>query len=163
MKSECIVTSQYGMGGLSPGVAEEIDALPETGAVAAVAVLRCRGRRHDHELRRSSPPGSRRASSFDLRSGAVSSMGPTDVAVRATNAEHEHLQLGDTVKMSFPETGDQRFTVVAIYGTREPLGDYTSPGRRSTRTSPPTSTTTSSCRALRGCPPSGPARRSTGC
>jgi putative ABC transport system permease protein len=124
MKSDFIVTSQYGMGGLSPTVAEEIDALPETGAVSALRYFDTQVDGTTTSASAVDPTRVEEGVELDLRSGAVSSMGATDVAVRAATAEHEHLQLGDTVRMSFPETGDQRFTVAAIYGTREPLGDY---------------------------------------
>ncbi len=51
-------------------------------------------------------------------------MGAHEVAVQAETAKTKKLHLGDTVTMFFPETGNQRLTVVAVYGTKEPLGDY---------------------------------------
>jgi putative ABC transport system permease protein len=46
------------------------------------------------------------------------------VAVQADEANKKGLHLGDTLTMFFPETGAQRFTVVATYGTKDPIGNY---------------------------------------
>jgi putative ABC transport system permease protein len=61
---------------------------------------------------------------LDLRAGAITGLADHGVAVQADVAKANHLHVGDSVTMFFPETGDQRFTVVALYGTKEPLGDY---------------------------------------
>src|SRR5262249_48332018 len=61
---------------------------------------------------------------LDVRAGSVAKLGAHEVAVQADVAKKKNLHLGDTVTMFFPETGNQAFTVVAVYGTKEPIGDY---------------------------------------
>ena len=39
-------------------------------------------------------------------------------------AKANDLHIGDDVAMTFPETGEQHFTVAAIYAVKDPLGDY---------------------------------------
>jgi putative ABC transport system permease protein len=124
IKSDWIVTSQFGMGGLSPSVAQRIDALPQTGAVT---VLRYFDAKVDNATTQPSaidPARVERSIRLDVRSGSIGALGSHDVAVRAAVAKKKNLHLGDTVTMFFPETGDQPLRVVATYGTKQPLGDY---------------------------------------
>ena len=125
MKSDWIVTTQFGMGGLSPSVARNAStrcprpvrchrsgsSTPRSRirptSASAVDPARDRAERRARRARRSD-----RATS-----------GTHEVAVQAETAKSKHLQVGDTLHMFFPETGDQQFTVVAVYGTKEPLGD----------------------------------------
>jgi len=124
IKSDWIVTTQFGIGGLSPSVAQRIDALPQTGAVT---VLRYFDAKVDNATTQPSaidPARVERTLRLDVRTGSIGALGSHDVAVRAEVAKKKNLHLGDTVTMFFPETGDQPFRVVATYGTKQPLGDY---------------------------------------
>jgi putative ABC transport system permease protein len=124
IKSDWIVTTQFGMGGLSPSVAQRIDALPQTGAAT---VLRYFDAKVDNATTQASaidPARVERSIRLDVRTGSISALGSHDVAVRTEVAKKKNLHLGDTVTMFFPETGDQRFRVVGTYGTQQPIGDY---------------------------------------
>jgi putative ABC transport system permease protein len=124
IKSDWIVTTQFGVGGLSPSVAQRIDALPQTGAVT---VLRYFDAKVDNTTTQPSaidPARVERNIRLDVRTGSIGALGSHDVAVRAAVAKKKNLHLGDTVTMFFPETGDQSFRVVATYGAQQPLGDY---------------------------------------
>jgi putative ABC transport system permease protein len=124
MKSDWIVTTQFGMGGLSPSVAQRIDALPETGAVTALRYFDAKVGSTTTQASAIDPAGVERSVRLDVRTGSIGALGSHDVAVRAEVAKKKNLHLGDTVTMFFPETGDQPFRVVATYGTKEPIGDY---------------------------------------
>src|SRR6516164_2824211 len=124
IKSDWIVTTQFGVGGLSPSVAQRIEALPQTGPVT---VLRYFDAKVDNATTQPSaidPARVERTLRLDVRTGSIGALGSHDVAVRAEVAKKKNLHLGDTVTMFFPETGDQSFRVVATYGTQEPIGDY---------------------------------------
>src|SRR6516165_8931787 len=124
IKSDWIVTTQFGMGGLSPSVAQRIDALPQAGAVT---VLRYFDAKVDNATTQASaidPARVERSIRLDVRTGSIGALGSHEVAVQTDVAKEKNLHLGDTVTMFFPETGDQSFRVVATYGTRQPLGDY---------------------------------------
>ncbi len=125
MKADWIVETQFGMGGMSPDVTKRIDALPETGAVTALRYLNTTV---DGSVKNTSavdPTTADATIDFDLRSGSVRDLGPGTVAVQADEAKARHVQVGDTVTMTFAETGAQELRVVAVYGTKDPMGPYT--------------------------------------
>jgi putative ABC transport system permease protein len=124
MRSDFIVTTQFGMGGLSPTVAQRIDELPETGAVTALRYFDAKVGAGTASASAVDPAHVAESVELDLRDGNITSLGDHGVAVRAEVAERDGLHVGSTVVMTFAETGDQTMDVVAVYGTKEPLGDY---------------------------------------
>ena len=108
MKSDWIVDTQFGMGGLSPAVTQRIDALPETGCGHRAALRRREDRRQGEE-RVGVRPDERRAEHRPRRARRQRSpkLGLHDVAVQADEAKTNNLKLGDTVTMIFAETGVQ--------------------------------------------------------
>jgi putative ABC transport system permease protein len=124
VKSDWIVTTQFGVGGLSPAVAQRIHALPETGAVTTLRYFDAKVDNATTQASAIDPAGVERSVRLDVRTGSISALGSHDVAVRAAVAKKKNLHLGDTVTVFFPETGDQPFRVVATYGTQQPIGDY---------------------------------------
>jgi putative ABC transport system permease protein len=124
MRSDFIVTSQFGMGGLSPSVADRVDALPETGAVTSLRYFDATVGDATASAAAVDPAHVSDSVELDLRAGDITALGDRGVAVRNEVAARDHLHVGDTVSMSFVETGEQKLTVVAVYGTNEPLGDY---------------------------------------
>ena len=124
MRSDWIVTTQFGMGGLSPSVTERIDALPETGAVTALRLFDAKVGGSTSSASAVDPARVAQSVELDLRAGRITDLGAHEVAVQADTAKAKNLHVGDTLTMFFPETGDQQLKVVAVYGTKEPLGDY---------------------------------------
>src|SRR6516164_5055388 len=124
IKSDWIITPQFGMGGLSPSVAQRIDALPEAGAVTVLRYFDARVNNATTQASALDPARVERTVRLDVQTGSIGALGSHDVAVRAEVAKKKNLHLGDTVTMFFPETGDQPLRVVATYGTKQPLGDY---------------------------------------
>jgi putative ABC transport system permease protein len=125
MKADWIVETQFGMGGMSPDVTKRIDALPETGAVTALRYIDTTVGGSLKNTSAVDPSTADRTIEFDLRSGSIGALGRDTVAVQADEAKARHLHLGDTVTMTFAETGPQPLRVVAIYGTKDPMGPYT--------------------------------------
>jgi putative ABC transport system permease protein len=124
VKSDWIVTTQFGIGGLSPSVAQRIDALPETGAVTVLRFFAAKVNNATIQASAIDPAQVEQNLRLDVRTGSIGALGSHDVAVQAAVAKKKNLHVGDTVTMFFPETGDQPFRVVATYGTQQPLGDY---------------------------------------
>jgi putative ABC transport system permease protein len=124
MKSDWIVDTQYGMGGLSPTVTHAIDALPETGQVTALRFTTAKAAEKTVELTAFDPTHIERNVRLNVEAGSVARLGAHTVAVQAKEAETNLTKIGDKVTLTFAETGPQQFTVVAIYGTKEPLGSY---------------------------------------
>jgi putative ABC transport system permease protein len=124
MKSDWIVTTQFGMGGLSPSVTRRIDALPETGAVTALRYFDAKVGGATTSASAIEPTRVEQSVRLDVRAGSIANLGPHEVAMQAQTAKSKKLRVGDAVTVFFPETGNQRLTIVAIYGTKEPLGNY---------------------------------------
>jgi putative ABC transport system permease protein len=124
MRSDWIVTTQFGMGGLSPSVAQRIDALPETGAVTSLRFFDAKVGGSTSSASAVDPARVAQSVELDLRAGRIADLGAHEVAVQADTAKAKNLHVGDTLTMFFPETGDQQLKVVAVYGTKEPLGGY---------------------------------------
>jgi putative ABC transport system permease protein len=112
------------MGGLSPSVTQRIAALPETSGVTALRYFDARVGSTTTSASAIDPGRVERSVRLDVRSGTIAALGAHGVAVRAEVAKKSGLHLGDTVTMFFPETGNQPFRMVAVYGTHEPIGDY---------------------------------------
>jgi putative ABC transport system permease protein len=124
MKTDWIVTTQFGMGGLSPSVAKAIDDLPETGTVTSLRFFDAKVGGSTTEASAVDPARVEQGVALDLRAGSIAGLGVHEVAVQADTAKSKNLHVGDTVTMFFPETGNQQMKVVAVYGTKEPLGNY---------------------------------------
>jgi putative ABC transport system permease protein len=124
MRTDWIITTQFGMGGLSPDVAQRIDALPETGAVTALRYFDAQVGGSSTQASAVDPAKVEGSVELELRQGHITDLGTNGVAVQEDVAKSKNLHVGDPLTMFFPETGDQQLTVVAIYGVKEPMGDY---------------------------------------
>jgi putative ABC transport system permease protein len=125
MKTDWVITTQSGMGGLNPSVTQRIAALPQTSAVTAVRYFDTRVGTTSTEATAVDPARVEQGVRLDVRTGHIADLGAHGVAVQADEAKKKGLHLGDTLTMFFPETGTQRLTVVATYGTKDPIGNYT--------------------------------------
>jgi putative ABC transport system permease protein len=124
MKSEYIATTEFGMGGLSPAVAQRIDALPETKSVTPVRFLTAKVEGSAKDVSAFDPSHIDDTLRLDEKSGSAHVLGLHDVVVQADEAANHHIKVGDTVTMRFVETGPQRMHVVGVYGTKDPFGQY---------------------------------------
>jgi putative ABC transport system permease protein len=124
MKSNWVVDTHFGMGGLSPVVAHRIDALPETASVTSLRFTNAIVGGKSENLSGIDPNTVAHNVRLDVRSGDITQLGAHGVAVQSDTAKSEHLRLGDSIQMFFAETGTQQFRIVAIYGVSQPLGSY---------------------------------------
>jgi putative ABC transport system permease protein len=124
MASNWIVETQYGMGGLSPSVTQRIAQLPEVAAVTPLRFATPEVKGTAVDVTALDPANVDKNIRLALQHGSVTHLGRNEVAVQAETAKNDHVAVGDTVTMFFPETGKQRMHVVAVYGTKEPLGSY---------------------------------------
>jgi putative ABC transport system permease protein len=124
MKSNFVVDTKFGMGGLSPVVAHRIDALPQTASVTSLRFTNANIGGKSENISGIDPNTVSRNLHLDVRSGDITQLFAHGVAVQSDTAKSQHLQLGSEVKMYFPETGRRFFRVVAIYRVSQPLGSY---------------------------------------
>jgi putative ABC transport system permease protein len=124
MKGNYIVDTHFSMGGLNPRVARQIDALPETAAVTSLRYTTASVGDHAKDVTAFDTATVERTVRMQLRRGDVTHMGVHDIAVQENEAKANHVKIGDTVLVTFPETGAQKMHVLAEYSTKEPLGAY---------------------------------------
>jgi putative ABC transport system permease protein len=124
MKSQWIVETQFGMGGLSPAVTRRIDALPETASVTGFRAVDVTVGGKAKSVSAFDPANVERNIELGVKSGNYTKLGLREVAVQADEAKTDHVKVGDVVNLNFAETGVQPLKVVAIYGTKAPLGAY---------------------------------------
>jgi putative ABC transport system permease protein len=124
LRGDWIVSTVFGQGGMTPQVADEIDRLPETGAVSSVAFTAASVAGEPADVSATDTATIDRLLDSDLQAGRFADLGRDGIAVRYDMAESQGLAIGDPVTVVFPATGERRFTVAAIYKTAEPLGPY---------------------------------------
>ncbi len=124
LRSDWVVTGVQQQDGVSPMVAREIDALPET---ASVTSLRSTGAELGHTavLVAGIDP-TRIAEHLDanVRQGSLAHLGDHGLAVQERVAQQHGWHVDDDVVLTFAETGPQSFTIAAVYATKEPFGEY---------------------------------------
>ncbi len=125
MRSDWIIETRFDGGGLSPSVARDITALPETGAVTALRYVT--GEVDGSAVDISGVDASTVDTSMDLGvvAGSMTKLRGNTVALKVEEAKRRGVAVGDTTTVSFVETGAQALRVVAIYSVTEPLGAYT--------------------------------------
>jgi putative ABC transport system permease protein len=124
MKGDYIVRTQYGMGGVSPEVADRIDALPETAWVTSLRYGSARSEGSTKDISAVDPTTVEHTVYTNVRAGSMAQLGTNGVSVYEKEAVAHNLAVGDTVTLEFPESGARELRVVAIHGTQVPLGDY---------------------------------------
>jgi putative ABC transport system permease protein len=124
MTSDWIIQTPFGIGGLSPSVAHQVEALPQVRSVTPLRFTNPLVHGSAKNLTGVDPATASENIRFDVRAGSLRKLGLHTIAVQADEAKKHNEKLGDAVTLFFPETGNQRFTVVALYGTDQPLGEY---------------------------------------
>ncbi|HEX5615352.1 MAG TPA: FtsX-like permease family protein [Acidimicrobiia bacterium] len=124
MESDWIVETAWGMGGLSPDATTRIDELPETASVTGIRYGTATIADGTTQVSAFDPSQIEANVDLDLQAGAVAGLDADGIAVRDTTATDNGWTVGDEIVVAFPETGEQRFTVEAIYATGDPFGDY---------------------------------------
>jgi putative ABC transport system permease protein len=124
MKTDWVVTTQFGMGGLPPSVTQQLASLPQTRDVTPLRYFDTKVGTATTEATAVDPARVEEGVKLAVRNGSIAKLGAHGVAVQADEAKKKGLHLGDTLMMFFPETGTQRCTVVATYGTKDPIGNY---------------------------------------
>jgi putative ABC transport system permease protein len=111
-------------GGFSPTLQQQLSQLPEVSTALAIRSGFAQIYGTTATLQAADPKGILDLFNVGVTSGNVSTMGAHDIAVSTQVANDRHLAIGSVVKVIFPTTGHQSFTVRAIYKGRETAGDF---------------------------------------
>ncbi|MBL1082753.1 ABC transporter permease [Streptomyces actinomycinicus] len=121
-----VSTPSFGAGGsgLSPRLAPALARLPEVdtavGLGKAVAEVDGAGR----ELTVTDPAALARAFDLGTVTGSLRGLGSDGLALTRTEADRQHLRPGDTARLTFTDGRTDTFTVRAVYGPSQLVGDY---------------------------------------
>jgi putative ABC transport system permease protein len=112
-----VESGSFGPGGLSPDLAGRLERLPEVKAAAGVrqGLAVVDGARAD--LMAVDPASYAKIVDLGVTSGRLQDLDADGIAVLDTVATAKGWSVGDRVPVRFPETGQQRLTVAAIYHT----------------------------------------------
>jgi putative ABC transport system permease protein len=119
-----VESGAFGSGGLPVELAPRVAALPEVEAASGFRMAPARVDGVSTMLTSVDPSMVERVVDFDLASGSLVELGSNEVAINADAAADHGWELGDTVPVQFAETGEQPFTVVALFGEADVFGNY---------------------------------------
>jgi len=117
-------SGSFGTGGLPPELAADIAARPEVEAAAGVRTTAAEVDGTSTTLIGIDPASAEAVFDLGVVDGGLDDLGATGLAVHEDVAEANGWRVGDTVPVTFAETGAQTFTVAATYSDRDLLGDH---------------------------------------
>ncbi len=110
-----IASSQFGGGGLSPGIVEAVDALPEVDHAVGVATGPVSIDNHTRQVTVLDPAASVGVIEPEPVEGVVAELAPGQVAVGESLADDNDWTIGTTLPVRFTDGETQRLQVGAIY------------------------------------------------
>jgi putative ABC transport system permease protein len=110
-----IESGQWGEGGLSPDLADQLRSIPQVRAVSPVRVAPVLVDGNDTQAAGVDPATLDAVYDLEPVAGRVADLGPGRVAVESGTAEENGLVVGDDVTMTFARTGDTDLTVAMIF------------------------------------------------
>ncbi len=120
-----VITSpaSFGAGGLDPGLAREVNHLPEVDRAGSIRAGLAEIDGSTEQLLGASP------AAFDLVDvkpikGSPDDLATDTIAVYRKVANDKGLSIGDRVPVKFKDTGLQQLRVAMIYGENHPAGDW---------------------------------------
>ena len=120
--ADLLVTgSQFGGGGLSPGLATALAGVPEVATATGVATGPVAVDGATKEVNVVDPAALGRVLALDEVDGRLTDLGPGDLAVSDDVAGRNRWSLGTRVDVAFADGGTERLRVAAVYEAAEPL------------------------------------------
>jgi putative ABC transport system permease protein len=125
-KGDLVVDSgSWGIpGGFSTDLAPKLAALPELAAVTPHRQAAAEVDGHSSVLDAFDVAALPGIMDIEVTSGSVDQLGPTRLAVFDDLATDYGWSVGDIVPVRFAETGEQQFTIGAIFSAENTVGDY---------------------------------------
>ena len=124
VRSDWIVETAWGMGGLSPDATKALDALPETASVTPLRYAPVSVDGSGIDVAAFDPAHVADAVNLHATEGDLTKLGANDLAVWQVTAKEKGLKLGDAVKVKFADSGEQTFTVRSIFDEEGPTSGY---------------------------------------
>ena len=122
--SVVVDSGSFGVGGFSTDIVQQIREIPEVETAAGIAFTTAEVDGDSEFITAADPVEFPNVIDLGVAEGALADLGATGIAVHDTTAEDEGLTIGDSVTVNFPQTGEQQFTVTALYGRPELVGNW---------------------------------------
>jgi putative ABC transport system permease protein len=119
-----IDSGSLGAGGLSHDLAERLGRLPQVKAASGTRQTVAQVGGSTADLLAIDPGTYGKIVDLDLTRGRLEDLDADGIAVREEVATARGWSVGDTVPVRFAQTGEQQFTLAAIYHARNVAGDY---------------------------------------
>jgi putative ABC transport system permease protein len=112
-------------GGLSPTLTEDLNDLPEVDVATALRFGTAEVDGNGQIVTAVDPETFGQLVDAEVTEGSLEDLGRDGIAVFRDKADDDNLAIGDETTVRFPQTGEQRFRVAAIYDRNElTFGDY---------------------------------------
>jgi putative ABC transport system permease protein len=120
-----IMNENFSGAGLSPQMTQEIAQLPEVSIATAQGVGQMRLDEKDVQISNIDPKPFSQLIDLDVKEGSVADLTDDQVAVSEKAAKDENFELGQKVTGEFiSDNAKQEFTIGAIYGSNQLVGNY---------------------------------------
>ncbi|HEX2577218.1 MAG TPA: FtsX-like permease family protein [Aquihabitans sp.] len=111
-------------GGLPADLTDAVRRLPEVGAATGLRVAPAEVEGSGQPLYAADVQALQQIVEVDEHAGSFADLGSTRIAVDEQVAEDEGWEVGDAVTVAFADTGEQAFTIAALYEATPTLGQY---------------------------------------
>jgi putative ABC transport system permease protein len=120
-----IASQNFSGAGLSPEMTRQIAALPEVAVATAQGIGTMTLNGNDVDISTAEPALFVQMVDLDVKEGSVAELTPTQIAISKRTADDKGYRIGQTLHGVFPTDGArQDFTVGAIYGSNQLVGNY---------------------------------------
>ena len=114
---DMVIDSGAGMaGGVDPGLAQRLNALPQVAAATGVTNGAAKILGKVEQITAVDPRTAGKIFNVSAQQGSIAGLGTNGIAVYKDVATNNHLKLGDTVPVVFRDTGPRQLRVALIYG-----------------------------------------------
>jgi putative ABC transport system permease protein len=119
-----VTTGAFGGGALSPDLVTALAPLPQVQAAAGLGRGAVRVGTAAETVTVTDPAAVAQVLDLHAQSGAVASLGATQLAVSSSAAKSHHWHVGSPVSVTFTDGQTVPFTIGAVYGESQLVGDY---------------------------------------
>jgi putative ABC transport system permease protein len=124
LAADYIISTAQFMPNISSDLSARLARQPELAAVSALQTGEWRSEGQTRTLYAGDPATLGKVLKLDVTSGEVGGLARGDVLVGEDEARSRHLQVGDTLPMTFARTGDRKLRIAGTYAKNQLLGTY---------------------------------------
>ena len=120
-----ISTQSFGFGGLSPELADRVNALPEVAAATGVRIGTALINGDAEALSVIDPTTAGQVFDLDMQAGSIEDLTDEGILISRDTAEDEELEVGSTLRLQMIDGAERTVTVQGVYGDDDLAGPFT--------------------------------------